>query len=62
MQSLGVAQADIRKLKDAGLHTVEGVLIKSKREFNEIKGIRSAWLSPSLLATSPLLHPADLLC
>jgi len=24
------------------MHTVEGVLIKSKREFNEIKGIRSA--------------------
>ena len=23
------------------MHTVEGVLIKSKREFNEIKGIRS---------------------
>ena len=44
-QSLGVAQADVRKLKDAGMHTVEGVLIKSKREFNEIKGIRSACCS-----------------
>ena len=39
-QGLGVAQADIKKLRDAGMHTVEGVLIKSRREFNEIKGIR----------------------
>ena len=40
MQGFGVAQADIKKLKDAGIHTVEGALIKSRREFNEIKGIR----------------------
>ncbi len=51
LQGFGVAQADIKKLKDAGIHTVEGALIKSRREFNEIKGIRCPLTSRQQLCT-----------
>jgi DNA repair protein RAD51 len=42
LQELGVAAADIKKLKEGGINTVEAVAFASKKELMEIKGISEA--------------------
>ncbi len=44
------------------MHTVEGVLIKSKREFNEIKGIRSACIVWPVPCNEITAYRAGLTC
>jgi DNA repair protein RAD51 len=39
LQSQGISAADIKKLKDAGYHTVEAVAFAPKKELLAIKGI-----------------------
>ena len=39
---MGIAAADIKKLKEGGFHTVESVSFASKRELTEIKGVSEA--------------------
>ena len=42
MKEFGIAAADIKKLKEGGLHTIEAVAYASKRELCDIKGISEA--------------------
>jgi hypothetical protein len=42
LQSQGISAADIKKLKDAGYHTVEAVAFAPKKELLAIKGISEA--------------------
>ena len=42
MQELGVAAADIKKLRDGGINTVEALAHAPKKELLSIKGISEA--------------------
>lgn len=42
LQELGIAAADIKKLKEGGINTIEAVAFASKKELSEIKGISEA--------------------
>lgn len=44
-QELGIAAADIKKLKDGGIHTVEAVAHQTKRDLCMIKGLSEAKVS-----------------
>jgi predicted RecB family nuclease len=41
-QELGIAAADIKKLKEGGIHTVEAVAHQTKRDLCSIKGLSEA--------------------
>jgi DNA repair protein RAD51 len=39
---MGIASADIKKLREGGLHSVEGVSYSSRTQLQKIKGISEA--------------------
>lgn len=42
MQQCGISASDIKKLEDAGFHTIEAVAYAPKKELLNIKGISEA--------------------
>ena len=42
LQNVGVQQADIKKLSEAGFATVEQILMTSKRKLTDVKGLSEA--------------------
>lgn len=42
LQQHGVAQSDIKKLKEGGVHTIEHLAHASKKQLAEIKGLSDA--------------------
>lgn len=50
----GIALAEIKKLKEAGVYTVQGVLMKTQKQFQEIKGL-SAQKIPKIFAAAKQL-------
>lgn len=55
LQSQGISAADIKKLKDAGYHTVEAVAFAPKKELLAIKGISEAKADKFLAEASKLV-------
>lgn len=41
-QEFGIAAADIKKLKDNGVHSVEALAHSNKRDLNNMKGLSEA--------------------
>ena len=51
MQQSGVSASDIKKLEDAGFHTIEAVAYAPKKELLNIKGISEAKADKILVRT-----------
>jgi hypothetical protein len=65
LQSQGISAADIKKLKDAGYHTVEAVAFAPKKELLAIKGISEVKADKFLVCFIAVLrgmlgHTADM--
>ncbi len=59
MQQSGISASDIRKLEDAGFHTIEAVAYAPKKELLNIKGISEAKADKILVRKSSLLIQDD---
>ncbi|KAJ0030189.1 hypothetical protein Pint_13597 [Pistacia integerrima] len=56
LQASGIAALDIKKLKDAGLCTVESVAYSPRKELLQIKGISEAKVDKIIEAGTSLPH------
>ncbi|XP_049850877.1 uncharacterized protein LOC126324059 [Schistocerca gregaria] len=54
LQALGIGAADISRLKSANLHTVAGVMMRSKRDLMMVKGMTEAKVEKLLEACAKL--------
>lgn len=52
MQQCGISSSDIKKLEDAGFHTIEAVAYAPKKELLNIKGISEAKADKILVRNS----------
>lgn len=59
MQQCGISASDIKKLEDAGFHTIEAVAYAPKKELLNIKGISEAKADKILVRQSRLLLQND---
>eukprot|EP00889_Picochlorum_renovo_P001454 jgi/Picre1/28484/NNA_003888.t1 len=57
LQEMGIAAADIKKLREGGFHTVEAVSFASKRELTEIKGVSEAKVGKIKEAAAKFVPP-----
>lgn len=55
MQQCGISASDIKKLEDAGFHTIEAVAYAPKKELLNIKGISEAKADKILVRYSKLI-------
>lgn len=55
MQQCGISASDIKKLEDAGFHTIEAVAYAPKKELLNIKGISEAKADKVLVRNSNLV-------
>ncbi|KAK6941226.1 hypothetical protein RJ641_026603 [Dillenia turbinata] len=55
LQASGIAAVDVKKLKDAGLYTVESVAYASRKDLLQIKGISEAKVDKIIEAASKLV-------
>lgn len=56
LEEHGIAAADIKKLKDGGVYTVEGLMFTIKKDLLKIKGISDSKLDKVLEAASKLVY------
>jgi meiotic recombination protein DMC1 len=54
LQDLGINAGDIKKLKDAGCHTVESLTMRTKKSLCAIKGLSEAKVEKILEAVSKI--------
>lgn len=57
LQQCGISASDIKKLEDAGFHTIEAVAYAPKKELLNIKGISEAKADKVLVRNSSRLTP-----
>ncbi|KAG2381652.1 hypothetical protein C9374_006036 [Naegleria lovaniensis] len=54
LQDVGIGAADIKKLKEAGIYTVESIMMRTKKKLCSIKGLSEAKVDKILEATSKI--------
>lgn len=59
VQQCGISASDIKKLEDAGFHTIEAVAYAPKKELLNIKGISEAKADKILVREHSLQIPSD---
>lgn len=57
LTSKGIAQADINKLKDAGIQTVQALAMQTHKQLATIKGISEAKIDKLFIASKEILAP-----
>ena len=59
-QACGISAVDLKKLKDAGLCTVEAIAYSPKKELVQIKGLSDAKVDKIIEAGMPILYLSPL--
>ncbi|EFC50704.1 predicted protein [Naegleria gruberi] len=54
LQEVGIGAADIKKLKEAGIYTVESIMMRTRKKLCAIKGLSEAKVDKILEATSKI--------
>ena len=60
LQEFGISMADIKKLKDGGVHTIERACFCPKKELTAIKGLSEAKVD-KIIAEGKIVLPCSIL-